>query len=82
MRPIGAPVDIRRHRAGVTTEGNEMEKMLLTPEEAADALSISRATVYDLMRARALHSVKIGRARRVPTSAVRDYVSRLLEDGF
>jgi len=59
-----------------------MEKLLLTPEEAAEVLNISRATVYDLMRLRALHSVKIGRSRRIPTSAVDDYVTRLIDEGF
>jgi excisionase family DNA binding protein len=37
---------------------------------------VCRSRVYDLMRTRVLPSVKIGRARRVPVSAVRAYVDQ------
>lgn len=57
-----------------------MEQLLLTPEQTAEALNLSRATVYDLIRLRAIASVKIGRSRRIPASAVREYVERLTED--
>jgi excisionase family DNA binding protein len=57
-----------------------MEKLLLTPEEAAEVLGLSRCTVYDLIRLRAIVSVKIGRARRIPAAAVRQYVERLTEE--
>jgi excisionase family DNA binding protein len=57
-----------------------IEQLLLTPEQAAEVLNISRATVYDLLRLRALASVKIGRARRIPRSAVQEYVDRLVEE--
>lgn len=54
-----------------------MEKLLLSPEEAAELLGVGRSTVYDLMRIGALTSVKIGRARRIPVNALREYVDRL-----
>jgi excisionase family DNA binding protein len=57
-----------------------MEQLLLTPEQAAEALNVARSTVYDLMRMRAIPSVKIGRARRIPAAAVKEYVERLTED--
>jgi excisionase family DNA binding protein len=57
-----------------------MEKLLLTPEEAAEVLGLSRCMVYDLIRLRAIVSVKIGRARRIPVEAVRQYVERLTEE--
>jgi excisionase family DNA binding protein len=54
---------------------------LLTPEEvAAKWLSIGRTTVYDLMRRGELRSVRIGKSRRIPASAVEAYISRLLAD--
>jgi excisionase family DNA binding protein len=56
-----------------------MEKLLLSPEEAAKALGVGRSRVYDLIRTRELHSVRIGKSRRVPVSAVRAYVERLTE---
>lgn len=56
-----------------------MEKLMLTPEEVADALGIGRSTVYDLLRLNAIASVKIGRSRRVPVVAVREYAERLTQ---
>ncbi len=57
-----------------------MDKLLLSPEEAADVLGVARSTVYDLMRMRFLVSVKIGRRRLVPVSACRELVDRLVEE--
>ncbi|MFC4942347.1 excisionase family DNA-binding protein [Pseudonocardia sp. GCM10023141] len=48
-------------------------------EEAAKCLRISRWKVFDLIRRRELRSVKIGGLRRVPNSAIDEYVDRLLE---
>jgi excisionase family DNA binding protein len=56
-----------------------MEKLLLTPEEAAEALGVGRSRVYDLMRTRQLPSVRIGKSRRVTVAAVHAYVERLAE---
>jgi excisionase family DNA binding protein len=57
-----------------------MEKLLLTPEEAAEALNISRSMLYDLIRLRAIKSVKIGKARRIPAAAMRQYVDALMSE--
>lgn len=56
-----------------------MEKLLLTPEEAAEVLNVGRSTVYDLMRLRLLQSVKLGRSRRIPAIACQALVSKLME---
>jgi excisionase family DNA binding protein len=56
-----------------------MEKLLLTPEEAANALGIGRRKVYELMAARKLSSVKIGASRRVPAEALRTFVASISE---
>ncbi len=59
-----------------------MEKLLLTPEEAAEILGVTRSTVYELMRSRRLRSVKIGRKyRRIPASACQEFVDGLLDEG-
>jgi excisionase family DNA binding protein len=57
-----------------------VEPLLYTPEDAAKVLTVSRTTVYDLMRLNLLTSVKIGRARRIPAEALRQYVDRLVEE--
>jgi excisionase family DNA binding protein len=43
-----------------------MDKLLLTPTEAATALGIGRSKVYELMQTGQLESVHIGACRRVP----------------
>ena len=54
-----------------------MEKLLLTPEEAAFTLGIGRSQVYVLLRAGALGSVRIGGSRRIPVTAIQEYVAEL-----
>jgi len=57
-----------------------MDRVFLTAEEVAEALSIGRAKVYDLIRNGDLVSVKIGRLRRVHAEAVHAYARRLIEE--
>jgi excisionase family DNA binding protein len=57
-----------------------MEKLLLSPEEAAEVLGVTRSTIYDLMRMRLLASVKIGRRRLVPVKACHEMVDRMVEE--
>jgi excisionase family DNA binding protein len=52
-------------------------KVLLAPEDAAEALSIGRTRVYELMRSGALGSVTIGSSRRVPVAALERFVAHL-----
>lgn len=63
-----------------TKEVTIMDKVLLTPNEAAEALSIGRSKLYGLLAEGALHSVHIGSCRRVPLAAVMAYVQRLEAD--
>jgi excisionase family DNA binding protein len=60
-----------------TTEAVEGGRLLLRPEEVARALGVGRTTVFELIRAGELRSVKIGKSRRIPTEAVREYVAGL-----
>lgn len=53
------------------------ERILLTPERAAERLDIGRTTVYGLIDSGELESVKIGRSRRIPADALIAYVERL-----
>lgn len=53
----------------------------LLPIEAVMAqLNVGRSTVFELIGTQALSSVKIGRRRLVPQSAIDDYVSRLISE--
>ena len=54
-----------------------MEKLLLTPEEAALCLSIGRSKIYELMSQGEIASVRIGGSRRVPADELSRFVERL-----
>lgn len=54
------------------------DRVLLTVEEAATQLRIGRTTAWGLVKSGELHSVQIGRLRRIPASAVDAYAARLL----
>ena len=53
------------------------QKILLTPAEVAEVLSISRSVVYDLISANEFRSIKVGRARRVLRTSLDEYVRRM-----
>ncbi|WP_239336727.1 MULTISPECIES: helix-turn-helix domain-containing protein [unclassified Frankia] len=54
-----------------------MHTLLLTPAEAAAELRVSRAKLYQLMKAGLIDSVVIDRSRRIPRAALTAYVDRL-----
>jgi excisionase family DNA binding protein len=56
-----------------------LNRLLLTPTEAAEALGIGRSKLYELMRAGLVESVRIGAARRVPAEALVTYIAGLRE---
>lgn len=57
--------------------GDALPPVLVTPEQAAKSLNVSRSVVYELLRAGDLRSVKIGRLRRIPTEALTELVVQL-----
>ena len=52
---------------------------LLTIDEAAERLRVSRWTIYNLIRSNRLHTIRIGRRRLVPATAVSDFLDQLLK---
>ena len=52
-------------------------RLLLTIPEAAQVLGIGRSKLYELIAAKQLETVKIGRCTRVPAAAIEDFVDRL-----
>ena len=55
------------------------EELLTVPEVMA-RLRLGRSKVYDLIRSRRLASITVGRSRRIPVSAVRDFIAHKLEE--
>jgi excisionase family DNA binding protein len=68
--PIGQPTDSKAPA--------EIGLSLLTVEEAARQLSLGRTTVYALLKGGQITSVRIGRRRRIPISALAAYTARLV----
>lgn len=54
-----------------------MEKLLLTPHEAAQVLGIGRSKLYQLMRAGTVASVRIGSCRRIPAASLPGLIEQL-----
>jgi excisionase family DNA binding protein len=54
--------------------------LLLTVKQAADLIGMGRSTVYELIDAGELRSVKRGASRRIPLKAIHEYIDRLLAD--
>lgn len=76
----------RRLRTAETAEPRINPKELYRVPEAMALLSIGRSVIYELLRSGRLRSVREGRTRLIPASAISEYVA-LLEreadtDGF
>ena len=52
---------------------------LLTVAQVMARLQVGRHTVYDLIRTRRLRSVLIGRCRRIPATALREFLNSLTD---
>ncbi len=52
----------------------------MTIAEVAEALRVSRMTVYRLVNSHAIHAVRFGRSYRVPESAVESYIEHSAVD--
>ena len=56
--------------------GPDARRLAYTIEEAARLLSLSRSTLYELMAAGELETIKVGRARRVTEDQLQDFIRR------
>ncbi|WP_327315475.1 helix-turn-helix transcriptional regulator [Streptomyces sp. NBC_01235] len=53
---------------------------LLTVPEVMGRLKLGRSKVYDLIRSKRIASITEGRCRRIPASALQDYIHARLEE--
>lgn len=68
------------HRPGRTTTVStqpDPDVQLYKVPDAMRVLSMSRTVIFELMRSGRLRSVKQGRTRLIPASAIREYVALL-----
>lgn len=70
---------VRVNHSGQSRRESPIEKMLLTPAEAAVALAIGRSKLYELLRAGAIASIRIGNCRRIPVGALEHFVAELTD---
>jgi excisionase family DNA binding protein len=54
--------------------------VVYTVEEAAQVLKIGRWKIFDLIRTNQLRSVKIGGLRRIPHTAIEEYLNQLMTE--
>jgi excisionase family DNA binding protein len=62
------------------TTPHAVPRTLLTVEAAAAQLSIGRTTMYALIKAGHVKTVRVGHLRRVPAAALAAYVRQLATD--
>jgi excisionase family DNA binding protein len=55
-----------------------VSRVLLTIDEAAEAMSLGRTLVYGLLRRGELRAIKVGRSRRAVADSLTDFVARQL----
>ncbi|MFH8223141.1 helix-turn-helix domain-containing protein [Streptomyces sp. NPDC018057] len=63
----------------VLHSGASPELELLTVPQVMARLQLGRSAVYDLLRSGQLTSITLGRARRIPTHALTDFIRTRLE---
>ena len=51
-----------------------MQRLLLTVDETAEALALSRSTIYRLLKSGDLVATRIGTATRIPKSSLNRFV--------
>jgi excisionase family DNA binding protein len=70
----GAPPAIT---LALESTARQLDVQLFKVTDVMQALNMSRTVVFDLLRSGRLRSVKQGRARLIPVSAIREYVALL-----
>ena len=59
-------------------EAHDTRPLLMTPERAAQELSLSRSTVYLLLQRHEIRGIKIGAATRIPLAEIEAWIQRQL----
>ena len=56
----------------------DTNKLVLTPDEACEALGVKRSTLHKMLMTGQIPSIKIGKLRRIPAEGLRAYVEQQL----
>jgi len=80
--PVHATEGLAASQAGIeSVKSIANGRLLVSIPDAAALLSISRAACYRLVSTGQIQSIKIGKLRRVPVSALQDFISLELGGG-
>jgi excisionase family DNA binding protein len=60
-----------------TARATKLDVQLYKVPDAMRMLNLSRTVIFELLRTGRLRSVKQGRTRLIPASAIRDYIALL-----
>lgn len=63
-----------------TVSKTNSPRVLLSVEDAAERLALSRTRLYRLIKTGEIASVRVGRLRRVPVEALTAFTARLLAE--
>ena len=59
---------------------NDVARLLYRPAEAAEAISVSRSRMYELIARGDIPCIRVGGVIRVPVDKLREWVTRQLAD--
>ena len=62
-------------------EAPVVERLLLRPHEAAIALGVSRAKMYELIASGEIPSMKVGTSSRIPVDALKRVIAERVTGG-
>ena len=71
------PAHLRRETTSTGSNVDHGPRVLLTVEAAAAQLSISRTRMYSLLKTGDVTSVRVGRLRRIPATALEVFAAQL-----
>ncbi|WP_135230135.1 helix-turn-helix domain-containing protein [Deinococcus fonticola] len=57
------------------TVNNDAPRLTFQPEEVAPMLGIGRGSIYQLIRARQIRSIRVGRKILIPRSAIDEFLN-------
>jgi excisionase family DNA binding protein len=57
---------------------HDAEPILVSPRQALRLLDISNSSLYGLLRSGQLRSLHVGRSRRIPLEAIKEFVAKRL----
>ena len=57
-----------------------LEPLAVSVEEAASLLGVGRSTIFELIRAQRLASIKVGKRRLIPTDELEAFIHRAMAE--